>query len=91
MDEEGADCSPRPRGPATVGPGYSLRHPWALVHKTTYAPMIYMSLYIMVFDAGRSITWAIGRGLGHGNLEFFGPQMTLAYWLDAISQDSKNS
>ncbi len=30
-------------------------------------------------------------GLGPGNLEFFGPQMALAYWLDAISQDPKNS
>jgi hypothetical protein len=38
---------------------------WALVHKTTYAPMIY------------------------GYLEFFGPQMTLAYWLNAISQGPK--
>jgi hypothetical protein len=26
-----------------------------------------------------------------GNLEFFGPQMALAYRLDAISQDPKNS
>jgi hypothetical protein len=38
-----------------------------------------------------SITWASVRGLGPGNLEFFGPQMALAYWLDAISQDPKNS
>ncbi len=26
------------------------------------------------FDMGRYITWASGRGLGPGNLEFFGPQ-----------------
>jgi hypothetical protein len=38
-----------------------------------------------------SITWASGRGEGPGNLEFFGPQMTLAYRLDAISQGSKKS
>ncbi len=30
-------------------------------------------------------------GLGPGNLEFFKPQMALAYWLDAISQGPKNS
>ncbi len=37
------------------------------------------------------ITWASWRGLDPGNLEFFGHQMTLAYWLDAISQGPKNS
>jgi hypothetical protein len=42
--------------------------------KTTYAPMIYTSLCVMIFDAGRSITCASGRGLGPGNLEFFGPK-----------------
>jgi hypothetical protein len=46
-------------------------HPWAFVHKTTYAPMIYMSMYVMIFDECRSIIWASGRGLGPGNLEFF--------------------
>ncbi len=30
------------------------------------------------FDAGKSITWASGRGLGRGNLDFFGPQMAFA-------------
>jgi hypothetical protein len=64
---------------------------WALVHKTTYAPMIYTSPYLMIFDAGRSITWASGRGLGPGSFEFFGPQMALAYRLEAISQGPKNS
>jgi hypothetical protein len=27
-----------------------------------------------VFDAGRYITWASGRGMGPGNGEFFGPK-----------------
>ena len=44
---------------------WALKPPsWALVHKTTYAPII---------------------------LKFFGPQMALAYRLDAISQGPKNS
>ncbi len=38
-----------------------------------------------------SITWAIERGLGPENLEFFGSQMALAYQLDVISQAPKNS
>ncbi len=43
------------------------------------------------FDAGSiCITWASGRGLGPGYLEFFGPQMALAFQLDAISQEPKN-
>jgi hypothetical protein len=45
----------------------------------------------MIFDASGSFTWASGRGLGPGNLEFFRPKMALAYRLDAISQDLKNS
>jgi hypothetical protein len=53
--------------------------------------MIYTALYIMIFDAGRSINWASGRVLGPGNLEFFRPQMALAYRLNAISQGPKNS
>jgi hypothetical protein len=40
----------------------------------------------MLLMQASSITWASGRGLGPGNLEFFGPQMALAYRLDAISQ-----
>jgi hypothetical protein len=51
--------------------------------------MIYTFLYVMVFDV--CITLASGRGLGPGNLEFFGPQMALAYQLNAISQGPKNS
>ncbi len=38
-----------------------------------------------------SITRASGRGLGPGNLEFFGSQTELAYRLDAISQGLKYS
>ncbi len=53
--------------------------------------MIYTSLYVMIFDAGRFITWARGRGLDPGNLEFFEPQMGLAYRLAAISQGPKSS
>ena len=46
---------------------------------------------VMLLMRAASITWASGRGLGPGNLEFFGPQMALAYRLDAISQGPKNS
>jgi hypothetical protein len=53
--------------------------------------MIYTSLYVIIFDACRSITLASGRGLCPGNLEFFGPQMALANQLDAISQSPENS
>jgi hypothetical protein len=53
-------CSPTPPPPV-----WALKPPsWALVHRATYAPMIY---------------------------ELFGPQMALAYWLDAISQGPKIS
>jgi hypothetical protein len=44
-----------------------------------------------VLDACIYITWATGKGLGPGIREFFGPQMALAYWLDAISPGPKNS
>jgi hypothetical protein len=50
---------------------------WALeahVHKTTYGPLIDTALYVIIFDACRSITWASGRGLGPGYLEFLGPE-----------------
>ncbi len=30
--------------------------PWALVHKTTNAPMIYVSQFVLIFDEGISIT-----------------------------------
>ncbi len=38
-----------------------------------------------VLDACKTITWGSGRVLGPGILEFFRPQMALAYQLDAIS------
>jgi hypothetical protein len=44
-----------------------------------------------VLDVCIPITWGGGRGVGPGILEFFGPQMALAYPLDAISQGPKNS
>ncbi len=78
-------------GPSRA-PVWALKPPsWALVHKTTYAPKIYTSLCVMLLMQAASITWASGRGLGPGNLEFFGPQMALAYRLNAISQRPKNS
>ncbi len=70
--------------PITLNPGP--RNP--RVHKTTYAPMISTAPCVMFFDAGRSLTWGSGRGAGTGNLEFSGPQMALAYRLDAISKGS---
>ncbi len=49
--------------------------------------MLYMYVPVRnVFDAGRYIMWASGRGLGPGNHEFFKNQMALAYRLDAVSQ-----
>ncbi len=45
----------------------------------------------MLLMRGASITLTSGRGLGPGNLDFFGPQMALAYQLGAISQGPKNS
>jgi hypothetical protein len=43
---------------------------WALVHKTTHAPMTYRALCVMLLIRAASITWASGRGLGPGNLDF---------------------
>jgi hypothetical protein len=40
----------------------------------------------MLLVRAASIMRESGRGLGLGNFDFFGPQMALAYWLDAISQ-----
>ncbi len=53
----------------------SLRYPfkatlWALVPKTTYAPKIYTALCVMLLIQAASITWASGRGLGPGSLNF---------------------
>jgi hypothetical protein len=57
-------------------PVWALKPPsWALVHKTTYAPMIYTALCIMFWMRAYPL---LGR--------VFWPQMALAYRLDAISQ-----
>jgi hypothetical protein len=47
-----------------VGPAIQLEHSRRCII-TIYAPMVYMAP--CVFDAGRYITWASGRGLGPGN------------------------
>jgi hypothetical protein len=58
--------------------------PWRdLRLHTSILPQVYCTNYLCtydlyspvcnVFDAGRYITWASGRGLGPGNGEFFGP------------------
>jgi hypothetical protein len=55
---------------------WALKPPsWALEHKITYALSDLYSPVHNVLDACIPITWASGRGLGPGNLEFFGPQM----------------
>ncbi len=64
---------------------------WALVHKTTYEPMIYTCLCVMFLMRADTLRGQVGGGLRPGKLEFFGPQMALAYRLDAISQGPKNS
>ncbi len=35
--------------------------------------MIYTAPYVMLFDGGKSITRASGKGLGPGNQDFLGP------------------
>ncbi len=53
-----------------------------LVHKTTYALYeLYSPVHKFLDACIISITWASGRGLGPGILEFFGPQMVLTYRL----------
>jgi hypothetical protein len=49
-----------------------------------------MALPSNAFVAGKSITWASGRGALE-ILTFSGPQMALAWRLDAISQGPKKS
>ncbi len=53
--------------------------------------MIYMALCVMLLMRAAFIIWESGKGLGPGNLDFFGPQIALAYRLDAISQGPKKS
>jgi len=61
------------------------------MYKKLPTGMLYTSLYVMFFDAFKSISWASGRGFGPGNLDFFGTQMAHAKGLDAISQGPKKS
>jgi hypothetical protein len=66
-----------------AGPPFSILNAihkqYTAASKTTYGPLINTALYSVrnAFDAGKLITWT-GRGLGAGNLDFFGPQMALA-------------
>jgi hypothetical protein len=74
-----------------MGPEVTLRYPFKVTRGLLYIKPP-MHLCIMLLMRAASITWgAIGRGLGPGNLDFFGPQMAFAYWLDAISQGPKKS
>jgi hypothetical protein len=75
--------------PPTV---WALKPPsWALVHKTTYAPMIYTALWIMFWVCAYPLLEQVGGGWTLEILSFFCPQMALAYQLDAISQGPKIS
>ncbi len=56
---------------------------WALVHKTTYAPMIYTVLCVMLL---MQAAWTSGRGLSPRNHNFYWPEMALTFRLNAISQ-----
>ncbi len=65
--------------------------PWKLPWELLYLYDLYGPV-LNVFDASRSITRASGRGLGPGNLDFFGLHGTrLTARLDAISQSPKVS
>jgi hypothetical protein len=93
MDESGLSrankflYAPAPPPPSV----WALKPPsWALVHKTTYAPVIYTALCIMFWIRAYPYLGKWGM-LGPGIREFFGPQMALTYLLDAISQGPKNS
>ncbi len=59
-------------GDTSVGDGLTLHHFFYKSTITIYAPMIIRPVR-NVFDAGRYIMWASGRGLGPGNHKFFGP------------------
>jgi hypothetical protein len=53
-----------------MGPGLT----WPRLHKTTYAPMIYMSLCVwLLMWADRLRGEVGGGGVGAGNREFCGP------------------
>ncbi len=42
--------------------GYTSKCEKSQNHCTLHAPMIYTSLYVMIFDSCRSITWKVGGG-----------------------------
>jgi hypothetical protein len=50
---------PGSRGQKAPNPGSRIR---IRNTETTYAPMIYTSLRVMIFEGGRSITWVVGGG-----------------------------
>ncbi len=60
-----------------------------LVHKSTYAPMIYTALCIMFWMRAYPLHGQVGGGWAQEISSFFWPQMALAYCLDAISQGPK--
>ncbi len=72
--------------PPTV---WALKPPsWALVHKTTYVPMIYTSLCIMLWMRAYPLLGKVGGGWALEILSFLGSK---GHHLDVISQGPKNS
>ena len=70
---------------------WALKHPsWSLVHKTTYVPMIYTALCIMFWMCAYPLLGEVGGGWALV-LEFFGPQMALAYRLMPFHRAQKLS
>ncbi len=64
-----------------------MRHIFFLVFYASEAHIIYLTVsssFLISFVMG-------GGGVGPGILKFFGPQMALAYLLNAISQGPKSS
>jgi hypothetical protein len=60
-----------------------------LISKTTYVPMIYTGLCMMLWMRAYPLLGEVGRGWALESRDF-GPQMARAYRLDAISQGLKN-
>jgi hypothetical protein len=70
---------------------WALKPPVALVHKTTLCTYDLYGPVHNAFDAGSIYYLGKWEGVGPWNLNFFGPQMALAYRLNAISQGPKKS
>ena len=71
---------------------WALKPPsWALVLKTTYASMFYTALCILFWMHAYPLLRQVGGAWALENVDFFRPQMALAYRLDSISQGPKNS